>query len=239
MAVPPLITRRAFQRQFGEAFRHLLQCLVRAADLFLAVEGIDFRLHHEAIGEAGRVCEEIQHFHRPVGLARLVVFAAAAVENLDIGKFLDVAGDVMVQAQLAFLEQHHRGQRRDRLRHRIDAENRLRPDGLAAAEFGRPAIVFQRDLAIARNQRRHARQLAGVEIVLLEEGRNRREAFRIEANFMRVGWVVFEHLRAFPVSRLFSLWPQRGEAQTAGLPAEEKITPRAYRSWRRGPVHGR
>ena len=138
--------------------------------------------------------EEVQHFHRPVRLAGLDRITLAALIDHHVREFGNVPADIMVEAQLALLEQHHGGQRGDRLGHGVHAEDRVRADGLAAAEMCRAGIVFQRDLAAARDQRRHAGHLAGVDIVGLEILRNGRETVRIEANFVRVCRVVVEHL---------------------------------------------
>ena len=44
-------------------------------------------------------------------------------------------GDLVIEAEHAFLDQHHQGDGGDRLAHGVDAEDRILPHGLAAFEI--------------------------------------------------------------------------------------------------------
>ena len=197
VAVAPFRTRRERQRQLADLAGHVLQGVFRVADLAVAVDLVGLVLEQEAVGEAGRVGDEIEHRHLAVWLAQFRRGGRAAIPDHRVLVFRNVAADRMVEADLALLEQHHDGERRDRLRHRIDAEDRLGTDGLLAAHLGRAGIAFMGDLAAARDQQAHAGHLAGVDIVGLEVGGHRREAVCVEADFVRVCGVVVEHQR-FP-----------------------------------------
>ena len=197
VAVTPLRARREGKRQLADLAGHVLQRVLRVADLAVAVDLVGLVLEQEAVGEAGRVGDEIKHRHLAVWFAQLRRRRRAAIPHHRVLVFGNVAADRMVEPDLALLEQHHDGERRDRLGHRIDAEDRLGTDGFLAAHLGRAGIALVRDLPAARDQQAHAGHLAGVDIVGLEIGGHRGEPVCIQADFVRVCGVVVEHQR-FP-----------------------------------------
>ena len=84
----------------------------------------------EAIGDARGMAQQIldrdralQRLERQRRLAALIRLLDA---DLHVGKGRNVFRDGIVERELAVLDQHHRGNRRDRLRHRIEPEDRVR-----------------------------------------------------------------------------------------------------------------
>ena len=153
-------------------------------------------LHEEAIGEARSVGEEVTHLHRPQRLAGLIIVQRTFDPHFRIRKFRDVVMHGMIEPQLRFLKQHHCGNRRDRLGHGIDAEDRVRPDRISAAKFIPPAIGFMHDLPVTGDERRHTGQLAGIEIVVGEEFRNPVQPLFIEPDIGRFDPVfIWCHMR--------------------------------------------
>ena len=76
--------------------------------------------------------------------------------------------DGLVERDLAFLDQHHEGDTRDRLGHRIDAENRIVLDRNLAFEVGKALHRRMDDLAAAVDQKLGPREAAGVDVALLQ-----------------------------------------------------------------------
>ena len=82
-----------------------------------------------------------------------------------IGKSRNVFRDGIVEGQLAVVDQHHRGNRRDGLRHRIDLENRVRRHRLSGRGIPH-AETFEIDrLAVLLDQEDRAGNLAGRDFV--------------------------------------------------------------------------
>ncbi len=77
--------------------------------------------------------EQVADSHGAGGFVQLAVLA----HHHHVLEFRDVAIDLVVEPEGAFLKQHHRRNRRDRLGHRIDAVDRVLVDGARTAHFGR------------------------------------------------------------------------------------------------------
>ena len=76
--------------------------------------------------------------------------------------------DGLVERDAAFLDQHHEGDRGDRLGHRIDAEDRVVLDRRLALEIGKTLHRAMDDLAAAIDQELGSRKPAGIDVALLE-----------------------------------------------------------------------
>jgi hypothetical protein len=76
--------------------------------------------------------------------------------------------DGFVDRDAAFLDQHHEGDRRDRLGHRIDAENRIVLDRDLALDIGKALDGGMDDLAAPVDQKLCSREASGIEVALLE-----------------------------------------------------------------------
>jgi hypothetical protein len=70
----------------------------------------------------------------------------------------------IVELQPSLLPQHHQPHARDRLGHRVDAEDRVGCDRAFALDFEMSQRLEVRDLSPAGHQRERAGQLAGVDV---------------------------------------------------------------------------
>ena len=76
--------------------------------------------------------------------------------------------DGLVERDAALLEQHHEGDRRDRLGHRIDAEDGVVPHRDLALDIGEALHGAVGDLAAAVDQKLGARKASGVDVALFQ-----------------------------------------------------------------------
>jgi len=123
----------------------------------------------EAISKARRVAQQIrdpdrtverlprQH-HRAVGPA---LFHA----DPDVRKSRDEFRDGIVELQLAILDQHHGGNRGDRLRHRIQAKDRIRVHRQFGRDIADAEIFGINRLAVLLDQEDRAGDLSGRDLV--------------------------------------------------------------------------
>jgi len=114
-------------------------------DAALLVKFIHRRAAEEAVGKPGSVAQQILHGHRPLGRGLLRTHRYF----LEFGEILR---HWRADIELAFFRQDHDGDRRDRLRHRRDAE-----DGIALHERRRLALlksdgVQMGDFPVTRDQ---------------------------------------------------------------------------------------
>ena len=130
VAIVPARTRLFGKRQFCETLGEL-------SVIKVAVEqaGIRVELSHRAvavkpIGEARGVAQQVldrdrtsQRFERE---RRLAAFIKLLDADFHAGKVRDVFCHGIVEPELAALHQHHRGDRCDRLRHRIKPKDSVR-----------------------------------------------------------------------------------------------------------------
>jgi hypothetical protein len=71
----------------------------------------------------------------------------------------------IVEGELAVLDQHHRSDRGDRLRHRIQTENRVRGHRQLGRDVANPEIFEVDRLPVLLDQHDGARNLAGRDLV--------------------------------------------------------------------------
>ena len=114
------------------------------------VQRIDRRVAEDAVGEAGRVGQQVADQDRARRRAEVPV-----VVHLHVGEGRDDAGKRIVQREAPFLDEDHRGDARDRLGHRVDAEDVVGLEGVLVLDA--PAVgVPVYDLAAAGDQRHDA-----------------------------------------------------------------------------------
>jgi hypothetical protein len=112
---------------------------------------------------------------------------AAAVIDAHVLELGQDVGDGSVDRHLAFLDQHHEGDRGDRLGHAGDAEDRAFVDRLGRALAGRALTAEVGDLAFAADQDLGVGQLARVQVARLEEPIDTIEPGGVEAVFAVCG----------------------------------------------------
>ena len=105
-----------------------------------------------AVGEPGGVGQQIADQDRAGRWAKFAI-----VVHLDVGERGDDAGERIVQGEAALLDEDHRGDARDRLGHRVDAEDVVGFEGVLIPDA--PAVgVPVHDLAAPGDQRHDARR---------------------------------------------------------------------------------
>ena len=172
--VPPG-ARRELQWQLAQLLHHRLQPArgLEVVDLQLAIGGVDAGAHHEAVGEAGGVGDQIDHLHRPLGgrgdegrrrIGQQGRHAAGVDPELLPGG--NVGGDGVVEADQALLDQHHQSHRGDRLGHRIDAQDRVLAHRLVALDVHVAGHAGVDQLALAMDHGQDARQVAAVDVAV-------------------------------------------------------------------------
>ena len=92
----------------------------------------------------------------------------AGHEHAEVLPFRNVFVHGLVERDAAFLDQHHEGYARERLGHRIDAEDRVVLDRRLALDVGKALHGRMDDLAAAIDQELRPREAAGVDIALLQ-----------------------------------------------------------------------
>ena len=154
MAVVPGRARLVGERQFGEAFGEIGIVDVTGKQASVDIGLLDQSLAEETVGEAGGVAHQVLDGDRALDRDRIQshrpVLALLLDADLDVRERRNVFRQRLLQLQFAFLHQHHRGNRGDRFRHRIDAEDgvgrhRLLGAGIANAEtieVGRLAVAL-------------------------------------------------------------------------------------------------
>jgi hypothetical protein len=90
---------------------------------------MDLPLPREAVGDAGGVAQQVVNRHLPLSRdqiqLRLAVVALGLNADLGLRESRDVLRDRLLQRQLSLLHQHQGRHRGDRLRHRVDAKQRV------------------------------------------------------------------------------------------------------------------
>lgn len=131
-----------------------------------AVHRIDRMRVVEAVGEPGRVREQVPHADRLERRHGLRLQVRTAVEHVHVGELGQEARDRVGEFESATLVEHHRRDGRDRLGHRVDAKDRVRFDGQAAFDVTQTTMPDMGDRAAARDEHRPARQSAAVHVAL-------------------------------------------------------------------------
>ncbi len=177
--VVPGLARRKLERNLAEIIDHGLQ---RAAGLQLtdfcrAICSIDVGSVLEAVGQTRRVAQQIDDLHRAcrrLGEERRsparnrAEQRHAAVEHAQCLPLGNILVNRFVQRDAAFLDQHHERYRRDRLGHRVDAEDRVVFGRNVALHVGEPLHGRMGDLAAPIDEGLRAGEPARIDILPLQ-----------------------------------------------------------------------
>ena len=180
------------QRHLGEPLDLLGRRDVAPVDADLGVELLHLGVAREAaVHEARRVAQQVLNRHLALGRHQCVhCLAGVGVEpgnaHLEIRELGQILRDGIAQHQPPLFDEHHRGDRRERLGHRIEAEDRVlrhrrSRDGIALAD-----ALEVGDLPLAGHQGDGARVLATGYLGLHDLGRPR-EALGREPDFLGLG----------------------------------------------------
>ena len=166
-AVLPSAAGLVGERQ-GREFGDELGVAVRdAADAGRDIGLLERRAGQRRISQAGGVAQQIVHRHRLAARFGGESLGAGIVgidRDLEAGELRQIFRHRIGQDQPAFLGQHHRRHRGERLGHRRDPKHRVgghRRAGLAVAIADR---LQAGDLAAARHQNDRARHDAGIDV---------------------------------------------------------------------------
>src|SRR5262249_16821434 len=135
-------------------------------DAELAIGGVDVRPLHEAVREPRGVAEQIADRHRAFDGRRLPRRMIPADEDALIPPGRDELAHRVVELNASLLPQHHQTDAHDRLRHRVDAEDRIVRDRSLPLDFEVALRLEVRDLASARDECEGAGELTGVDVAL-------------------------------------------------------------------------
>ena len=123
------------QRQAGERVADPLEVGVRRAPLEagLAVQRVDGMGVHEPVGQPGGVAEQLPQLHLLDLRVEHRPLRRAGPPHLRVGERRQVLGDGILELEATLLPQRQRGDRGDRLGHRVDP-----PDGVEVDRRSRP-----------------------------------------------------------------------------------------------------
>ena len=166
----------------------------------------------------------------------------AADINRKVAPFGDVFGDRLVERDAALLDEHHEGDGGDRLRHRIDAEDRVFLHRHVAFDVGEALHCRVNDLAVTVDDRVGAGETPVVHIVaremvleLLQARARHSRAFRRSrtcGNEIQAGQL------ALPAFRLLPPVMSRGAAPAQAPPASSRASlPRPVSQSETKPPH--
>ncbi len=130
---------------------------------------------HDLHRSRGRRCDE-------GGLARGHQTRQAGGVDAEVLPRRNVRGDIIVQAERAFLDQHHQRDRGDRLAHGIDAEDRILAHRLVAFEVHAAGHAGMGELAPPIDHGQHAWQAAAVHVATLHHVIEARQSRRRQPN---------------------------------------------------------
>ena len=156
-----------------------------AADLVLlvdAVDGMHVHPHQQpAVGETAGVAEEVAEADRSMSrLGDDVVTLAAQPDAVALPRRIEARHGV-VELEAALFEQLHQGDARERLGHRVDAEDGVVADGHPAFAVAQAERRVVRHLAVTADGHLRAGDLAGLDVVAVEVGGDALETSCVEA----------------------------------------------------------
>ncbi len=156
--VVPRLARREEQRQFRQLRDHGVQPALgrHAGNGEVRVGLLDRAAGRRAVGEAGRMDQQIDDPHRRLERRRLEGAALATGIGAEIGEGRNQLGDRLVEVDPRLLHQHEDRHRHHRLGHGIDAENRVGAHRFAALQVNRPRHAGVDQFAGAPHLHEHA-----------------------------------------------------------------------------------
>ena len=183
----------------------------------------------EAVGEAGGVGEQVPDPHRLAGRDRDLPLVRTAGVDADMGEGGDERADRIGELEGALLVEHHRGDRGDRLGHRVDAPQRVRLHRQPGFDVARPVAGHMCQVAPPAHRHQPAGQAAVVHVPG-EVPVDPPQPFRVQAHLGRVN-LGLESAHA-TASRLLARRPGTGRPRLPSLALILRAAPA------RGPVQG-
>ena len=180
-AILPHLARLMHERKRGQRLDIFGQRPVRIHDIRRLDQLLDRRRPGEAIGQPRCVPHEVLDGDRPLE-RRKIELVAVDDADLRVGEGGDVFRDRIGDEEPSLLDQHHRGDRNDRLGHRIDAEDRVVGHSRAAGPQSADHLPIS-DLAVAGDQHGDAWRLLLLDLARhdggepLEPSRNKAQRF--------------------------------------------------------------
>ena len=169
MAIVPALSGLIGERQLRDTLRE-----VGIVEIAVIKMGIRIEFSHrgfaiEPVSDTRGVPQQVLDRNRAFERIELERGLASFVGQIDadfrIGKSRNIFRDWIVEGQPALVDQHHRGNRRNDLRHRIDLENGIRRHRLPGRWIPH-AETFEIDrLAVLLDQQDRAGYLAGRDFV--------------------------------------------------------------------------
>ncbi|MNR11717.1 hypothetical protein D3C85_1280310 [compost metagenome] len=115
------------------------------------------------------MAQQVHHQHLALGRPGLEALHIAARVDAKVLPRRDVLADRIVESDLAFLDQHHDRHRGDRLRHRVDAEDRILGQRRLPLAVGHAQHRIQHDFAAPPHLDQRAGQLAACHVGGIEK----------------------------------------------------------------------
>ena len=188
-AVRPHGLRLGEQRHLHELVDHRLQRCAGVQHPIVDERAVDRMAGVQDVAQPGGVLHQVAHRHAPAPLDRLGLHVPVGVlpgVDLEIGERRNVSRHRIVELPLAFLVQHHQRHADDRLGHREDAEDRIGLDRIVLADIELADRVAEDQLAVPRQHRDDAGQLAVVDH-RLHAGVEPLQPFRRDPDVFRCG----------------------------------------------------
>ena len=135
------------------------------------------------------MAQQVDHLHRPGDRLGQEAAGDPGAEDAEVRPFGNEAVNRVVERDLAFLDQHHEGDRGDRLGHRIDAEDGVGLAGQAPGQVALAADELVHDLAVTGDEDLGAGHAAGLQVLFADEAVELGEAVGAEAKGAGIGHV--------------------------------------------------
>ena len=169
VAVVPHRARVIGERQLDEPLHELGVRRIAVEQLRLEVLLLHQRAAEDAVRHPGGVAQEVLDGHlspRRHQLERRVAVGARLLDaDPHLGDLRDVLPHGIAERELALLDEDHRRDRRDRLAHRVDAEDRVLRHRRLRRRIQHAHALEQRDPALPRDQEDGAGDLALLRVV--------------------------------------------------------------------------
>ena len=133
----------------------------------LAIGAID-RMIGRAVSQAALMAKHVAHRHRTRGNSRLHRGALAGNPDLVIAPFRNKSRDRIIELEMPLLVEAHQRDRGDRLRHRVEAEDRVVGHRRFALAIRHAHRLEVGDVAVARDERLASGDLPGLDIVAVQ-----------------------------------------------------------------------
>ena len=179
------------QGQSGQRLRLVGIGLVAAREIGLRVEFVNGRLAEEIVGQAGRVPEQILNGDG-ANRRREIEAAIAFDADLRAGESRNEFRDRIGEQNAPFLDHLHNCDRHDRLRHRIDAEDRIMRHHVVGQWRTAAEGLEITDASLARDQGDGARNPPGRDLALKHVSKPVKPFFG-QADLARFGMFKFRH----------------------------------------------